>query len=98
MGSVQARIRARSVGLERLNAITTWIAVAALTAVGVFAVIAAATIPGKAAASQAGAATQTTSASASTSTGISLNRHDHRSYSPISSSSGPPVVVTGGSR
>ncbi|HET7339793.1 MAG TPA: hypothetical protein VFK22_09605 [Candidatus Dormibacteraeota bacterium] len=91
---MQARIRARSVGLERLNTVTTWIGVAAFAAVGVFAVIAAATIPSKAAAND----TATTSANTPSSTGISFTHPDHHSYSPISSSSGPPVVVTGGSR
>lgn len=97
MDSVQARIRARSVGLERLNTVTTWIGVAAFAAVGVFAVIAAATIPGKAAANET-EARSATSANTPSSTGISLTHRDHHSYSPISSSSGPPVVVTGGSR
>jgi hypothetical protein len=97
MDSVQARIRARSVGLDRLNTVTTWIGVGAFTAVGVFAIIAAATIPGKAASSQT-AATSATTAPTRTSTGISFTHHDRHSYNPISSSSGPPVVVTGGSR
>jgi hypothetical protein len=97
MDSVQARVRARSVGLDRLNTVTTWIGVCAFAAVGVFAVIAGATIPGKAASNQAAPASAT-SASTRTSTGVSFTHHDRHSYNPISSSSGPPVVVTGGSR
>lgn len=82
----------------RLNELTTWIAVGALAAVGVFAVIAAETVPGKASSSQGAANTSTSSATASTSTSTAFPRHHHLDSGTVSASSGPPMVVTGGSR
>jgi hypothetical protein len=93
--STEAPVRVRELAIDRLNELTTWIAVGALAALSVFAVIAAETIPGKASSSQS---TTTASTGSSTSTSSSsFGHHHHRDSSTISASSGPPVVVTGGS-
>lgn len=97
MDSTEARISARDVGIGRLNDLTAWIAVGAVAAVGIFAVTAAETIPGKASSSQNPAA-PTSSTGTSTSTGGSFLGRHHRDSGTISSSSGPGIVVTGGSR
>ena len=96
MDSADARIGARDLALGRLNEITTWVAVGAVAAVGVFAVTAAQTIPGKAASSQNPSSTSSTGVSASAGTSF-FGRH-HDDSGTISASSGPGIVVTGGSR
>lgn len=98
MHSVQAQISAREVAIGRLNDVTTWIAVAAVAALGVFGVIAAQTIPGHASA-DGSSSTSTDSAGppASTSTSSSFGQHHDRDSPTVSGSSGPPLVVTGGS-
>ena len=90
--STGARIQAREAAIDRLTQLTTWVAVAALCAVGIFAVIAADTIPGKASSSS-----QTSATPPAPKANPLFPRH-HRDSSPISAASGPPVVVTGGSR
>lgn len=95
--STEARITARDIGIGRLNELTTWIAVGAVAAVGIFAITAAETIPGKASPTQS-PSTPGTQTGTSTSTGTSLFGHDHRDSETIASSSGPAIVVTGGSR
>lgn len=96
MDSLEARIIARTAGIDRLARMTAWIGVGAVAAVGVLAVIAAATIPGKASSPQ-GASSST---NVSTSTSPTLTHHHYEDFGngTISASSGPPVVVTGGSR
>ena len=102
MHSVEAQVRARNFAFDRINVLTAWIAMGALALLGVFAVIAGATIPGKADTGQASSTnTDSTGASApSTSSGTSVFHHhrDNSNGTTISSSSGPPMVVTGGSR
>ncbi|HET9781777.1 MAG TPA: hypothetical protein VFR33_08360 [Candidatus Dormibacteraeota bacterium] len=99
MDSLDARITARTVGIDRLNRVTTWVGLAAMAAVGVFAVIAAATIPGKASSTQGtGTASASTSTSTSTNTPVTHHHHDFSNGTTISASSGPPMVVSGGSR
>ena len=95
--STDARITARDVGIGRLNELTTWIAVGAVAAVGIFAITAAETIPGKASSTQS-PSTPSSSTGTSTSTGTSFFGRHHRDSGTISSSSGPGIVVTGGSR
>lgn len=100
MDSLEARITARAVGIDRLNRYTVWIGVVAMGAVAAFAVIAAATIPGKAESSIQRAGSSA-SANASTSTGDPVTYHHHDDFgnsSSISASSGPPIAVSGGSR
>ena len=90
-------VTSRDVNLDRLNEITTWVALAAVGALGVFGFIAAVTIPGQPSSNQnAGASTTSTSTSTQPSTS-SLFHHHHSDSGTISSSSGPPMAVTGGS-
>ncbi len=95
--SREARITARDAGIGRLNELTTWIAVGAVAAVGIFAITAAETIPGKASSTQ-GPSTSGAQTGTSTSTGTSFFDRHHGDSATISSSSGPGLVVTGGSR
>lgn len=96
--SIDQRVQARSLAMDRLSTLTTWIAAGSLAAVGVFAAVAAATIPGKASPSQnASASASTPATSTQTSTSGFAPRHHHDSPS-VSSSSGPPMAVTGSSR
>jgi hypothetical protein len=97
MQSLDRRIQARSVAMDRLSTLTTWIAAGSLAAVGVFAAVAAATIPGKASPSQNAAAPASTPAtSTQTSTSGFAPRH-HHDAAGVSPSSGPPMAVTGSS-
>ena len=99
MNSREARIRAREVAIGLLDDLTAWIAAGSVVGLGVFSVIAAATIPGKAYTSQTASASSSTSTSSSTSNGTSSSlfpRH-HRDSNGISSSSSPPMVATGAS-
>lgn len=94
MGHIEAKIRARAEATDKLNELTVLIAMGAVAAVGVFAVVAAQTVPGHAA-SSATASTSTDPGSNASGT-TSVHQHDFNSGS-ISSSSGPPLVVSGGS-
>jgi hypothetical protein len=97
MNSLDRRVQARSVAMDRLATLTTWIAAGSLAAVGVFAAVAAATIPGKASPSQgASAAPSAPATSTQTSSSGFAPRHHHDTPS-VSSSSGPPMAVTGSS-
>jgi cytochrome oxidase Cu insertion factor (SCO1/SenC/PrrC family) len=96
MNSVHAQITARNVALERLNGLTTWISVGAVAALGLFTVIAAATVPGKPASSP-NPPTADSTAGAPTSAGTAVVRHHHQDSTTITASSGAPVVVSGGS-
>ncbi len=97
MDSTEARITARDVGMGRLSELTTWVAVGAVAALGIFAITAAETIPGKASSTQSPSASNS-STGTSTSAGTSFFGRHHRDSGSISSSSGPGIVVTGGSR
>lgn len=98
MGGTLDSIRARDVNLDRLNEITTWVALAAVGALGVFGFIAAVTVPGQPSSDQnAGTATTSTSSSTPSSTSSSFFHHHHDGSGTISSSTGPPMAVTGGS-
>ncbi len=92
---IEASIRARDLASKRINEVTTWIALGAFAALGVFGVIAAETIPGLASASPS-TTSGSTGSSTSTSTSSSLHHH-HRDSTTISASSGAPVAVTGAS-
>lgn len=99
MHPIESQIAARTVAIDRLNGLTTWITLCALAALAVFTVIAAATIPGKADSGQT-AGTNGSAAAADSSTlptNTSFNRHHHQDSGGITSSSGAPVAVTGGS-
>jgi len=97
MNSLDRRVQARSLAMDRLATLTTWIAAGSLAAVGVFAAVAAATIPGKASPSQsASAPTPAPATSTQTSTSGLAPRH-HRDVPSVSLSSGPPMAVTGSS-
>jgi hypothetical protein len=85
-GMTQSRMHARDAGLRLLNRLTTGIALAAVGALGVLTAVSAYTIPGTTTAPSSAA---TSSSSASTIT---------PSTTPITSSSGTPIVVSGGSR
>ena len=96
MHSVEAKIQARAVVTDQLHELTTLIAVGALAALGLFGVIAAATIPGHAA---SGAGTNPSDGASATTGTTTTTVHHHRDFNSggISSSSGPPLVVSGGS-
>jgi cytoskeletal protein RodZ len=97
VNSTEASVRARDLAVDRLNELTALIAVGAVAALGVFAFIAAATIPGKTATNQSPSTpTATTGSSTSTNTSSFLH-HRHRDSGSVSVSSGTPVAVTGGS-
>ena|SRR5438270_6640598 len=98
MHSVEAKIQARAAATDRLHELTTIIAMGAVAALGLFGVIAAATIPGHAA-SGAGASTSNGAAAGASSSTGTTSVHDHHDFDSggISSSSGPPLVVSGGS-
>jgi hypothetical protein len=83
-GMTQSRMHARDAGLRLLNRLTTGIALAAVGALGVLTAVSAYTIPG----------TTTTPSSAATSSASTITP----STTPITSSSGTPIVVSGGSR
>lgn len=90
-GITRSRMQARDIALRQLNRLTTGIALAALGALGVFSATSAYTIPGTTTTSST-AATASTSASNITPSGL------QSSSTPITSSSGTPVAVSGGSR
>ena len=94
--SIEEPIRVRAATLERLNELTALIAAGAVAAFGLFAVIAAETIPGKASTS-APATTAGSSAVSATPPITTHHRHYDSGGGSISASSGPPVAVTGGS-
>lgn len=96
MDSIPERISQREQGIDRLNKVTAWVVMTAATAVGVFAVIAAETVPGKASSGQA-AGTDTPAAPSSPSSSTATSFRHHHDSAPVSSSSGPPMVVSGGS-
>ena len=101
MDHTQARVRARDVAFDRLNELTTWIAAASMAAVGVFAVIAAETIPGKASPSFS-SNPSTASAAVPSPSSQPVLRHHRDANNPsnpsgVSSSAGPPMVATGAS-
>jgi hypothetical protein len=97
MHSVEAKIQARAIANDRLHEVTALIAMGALAALGLFGVIAAATIPGHAAAGPSADSANGTTAGAPASTGATTVRHHDWNSGGISSSSGPPLVVSGGS-
>jgi hypothetical protein len=99
MGPLEAKVHARNEATDKLNELTAIIAMGGLAALGLFAVIAAQTIPGKAdsGASGGNASSTGSSAVASTSTPTQSTRHHHFDSGSISSASGPPLVVSGGS-
>lgn len=99
MDSVARKIRSRDLAMDRLNELTAMIAVGALAALGLFGVIAATTVPGKASTSAGQDPTAGVSAGTSTSGSGTSFSHHHRQDSggTISASSGPPIVVSGGS-
>ena len=97
MHSVEAKIQARAVATDWLHELTVLIAMGALAALGLFGVIAAATIPGHAASSPGANGSNGPAADASSSTGTTTVHHHDWNSSGISSSSGPPLVVSGGS-
>jgi len=94
MHSVEAKIQARDVATDRLHELTAFIAMGALAALGLFGVIAATTVPGHAASGPSSSTTDGASSSTGTTT---VHRHRDFNSSGISSSSGPPLVVSGGS-
>ena len=89
-GITRSRMQARDVALRQLNRLTTGIALAALAALGVLSVISAYTIPGLAATSSGTASTGSSTASL-TPSGL------QSSSTPVTSSKGSPVAVSGGS-
>ncbi len=95
MHSIEAKIRARAAATDWLHELTAIIAMAAFAALGLFAVIAAATIPGHAATGST-TTTSNTSGDGASSTTTTVHHHDWSSGG-ITSSSGPPLVVSGGS-
>ena len=94
-GSTHDRIRARGIALDRLTSLTMWIGLSAVAALGVFAAVAAATIPGHASPSADSAGFASTDQSPSSSP--VGERHDDDSSTTVSAPSGPAIVVTGGS-
>ena len=94
--TTQARVRARDAAMRLLNRLTTGAAISSLLGVGLFAGISANTIPGTdsistATASSASTASSSTSSSTTTSSGVAP------STTPVTSSSGSGVAVSGGS-
>ena len=92
-GITRSRMQARDVALRQLNRLTTGIALAALAALGVLSAISAYTIPGTATTSATAATAATASSSESSLTPSGLQS----SSTPVTSSSGTPVAVSGGS-
>lgn len=97
----------RELGLQRLRDLTVGTAVAATVGVGVFAVIAATTNPGRSdvAAANSNAAAAAGSSATDDSTGGSREERHHDddgfgglNSGTLNSGSAPPVAVTGGSR
>jgi len=97
MNSLDRRVQARSLAMDRLATLTTWIAAGSLAAVGVFAAVAAATIPGKASPSQSASALTPAPAPATQTSTSGLAPRHHRDVPSVSSSSGPQMAVTGSS-
>lgn len=102
-------VEQRELGLQKLRDLTAGVAVVATVGVGLFAVIAATTNPGRSDAAAGGGNTAaTTAANNSTETddsngGSGEERHHHDGFNPTSSGSlnsgtTTPVAVTGGSR
>ncbi|MEP6753557.1 MAG: hypothetical protein ABI959_12500 [Candidatus Dormiibacterota bacterium] len=90
------RIQARDSATRRLNRLTAGLAFGALAGVGILGAVSAYTIPGTTPTSSgATASTGTSSGTTSTSTGTSSGLQ--ASPTPVSSSSGSGVAVSGGS-
>jgi hypothetical protein len=91
------RIQARDAATRMLNRLTAGLAFGAIAGVGILGTVSAYTIPGTAATSSgATASTSTSSGTTSTSSG-STSTGVQASPTPISSSSGSGVAVSGGS-
>ncbi len=88
------RIRARDAATRTLNRLTAGLAFGAVAGVGLLGAVSAYTIPGMAATSS-GATASTATSSGTTSTSASSGLQ--ASPTPVSSSSGSGVVVSGGS-
>ena len=94
------RIEARDAALRLLNRLTFWAGAAALAAVGVFATVSAATIPGTSSTSSQGSSTASTSTSSndqSSSSSAASSTLQTSSGGVSSSSSGSGMVATGAS-
>lgn len=89
-GGTDSRIKARDSAMRLLSRLTAGVAFAAIAGVGVFGVVGAHTIAGTAS-STSGAASTTSSTSSSSSPSV------QPSTTPVSSSSGSGVAVSGGS-
>lgn len=89
------RIEARDAGLQLLNRLTLWVGAVALGAVGVFAAISAATIPGNASSPTTQASGSSSAASDSTSSSSSSLQASSGGVG--SSTNGSGMVVTGAS-
>ncbi len=100
MEGTQARVMKREAAMQRLDRMTTGVALAALAGVGIFAAVSASTIPGTSNAQAATGASAQNSSSATGSTSVSQDPGSSSGFQPLSgvgSSSGPGLVVSGGS-
>lgn len=85
---IDSRIKVRDSAMRLLNRLTAGVAFAAIAGVGVFGVVSAHTVAGT---------SSSTSTAASTTTSSSSTSSVQPSATPVSSSSGSGVAVSGGS-